>query len=67
MNTLELTSESGLVVTGMPTITYIVRCPVCNGCGQVDSGFYTQTSGNWSSGGGTEECRSCKGKGYVVV
>ena len=43
------------------------RCPVCNGTGYVDAGFYTQTSGQWSSTGGTEQCRSCCGKGYVVV
>ena len=62
--------DEPFTVIGMPKITQIgqaQRCPVCRGCGQVDSGFYTQTSGNWSSGGGTEDCRSCKGKGYVVI
>lgn len=43
------------------------RCPVCNGTGHVDSGFYNQTSGDWSSAGGTEMCRSCNGKGFVVA
>lgn len=42
------------------------RCPVCNGNGLVAAGFYNQTSGAWSSCGGTEECRACKGKGYVI-
>ena len=43
-------------------------CPVCDGNGLVPAGFYNQTSGGWS--GGTlvpEQCRSCDGKGYIVV
>jgi len=40
-------------------------CPVCNGSGLVQFGFYTQTSGQWSSCGGTEGCRSCGGTGIV--
>jgi len=43
------------------------RCPVCNGNGVVDKGFYNQTSGQWVSAGGTEKCRSCDGNGYVLV
>jgi len=44
-----------------------VICPVCGGNGIVDLGFYTQTSGYWTSVGGTETCRSCGGQGYVVI
>ena len=41
------------------------KCPVCNGNGIVDAGFYNQTSGEWTSTGGTEPCRSCEGTGIV--
>jgi hypothetical protein len=41
-------------------------CPVCRGNGLVSAGFYEQTSGIWT-GTGFEKCRSCDGKGYVVV
>ena len=40
-------------------------CPVCRGNGIVDAGFYTQTSGYWTSAGGFEMCRSCNGTGIV--
>ena len=42
-------------------------CPVCGGNGIVDEGFYRQTSGQWTSAGGVETCRSCDGKGWVSV
>ena len=42
-------------------------CPVCGGNGIVDEGFYRQTSGQWTSAGGTETCRSCDGKGWVSI
>ena len=42
-------------------------CPVCTGSGIVDEGFYRRTSDKWTSCGGTETCRSCCGKGYVVI
>ena len=43
-------------------------CPVCNGKGKVDNGFYNQTSGNWSTASAEPEmCRSCSGKGYILV
>ena len=46
----------------------VERCPVCGGNGIVSAGFYTTTSGQWSTGGtASETCRSCKGKGYVIV
>ena len=42
------------------------RCPVCNGNGLVPNGFYTQTSGHWSTSSITPEtCRSCNGTGIV--
>ena len=42
------------------------RCPVCNGNGLVPNGFYTQTSGHWSTSSITPEtCRSCGGTGVV--
>jgi len=41
------------------------RCPVCGGNGIVAAGFYTQTSGCWTSTGGFEMCRSCNGTGIV--
>ena len=42
------------------------RCPVCNGNGLVPNGFYTQTSGHWSTSSITpEKCRSCNGTGIV--
>ena len=47
-----------------------VLCPVCNGNGQVSNGFYSHPGDYpyWVTGGtGTEECRSCKGKGWVEV
>jgi|GEM_PF-6278022 len=43
------------------------RCPVCGGNGLVDEGFYRQTSGQWTSAGGVETCRSCNGKGWVSL
>ena len=46
----------------------VKRCPVCNGTGRVPLGFYNQTSGRWTTGGIQDElCRSCDGKGYVIV
>lgn len=46
----------------------VERCPVCNGNGLVPNGFYTQTTGQWSTtDASVETCRSCAGKGYVVV
>ena len=44
------------------------KCPICNGNGLVPHGFYNQTSGHWSaSSTEPEKCRSCDGKGYVLV
>jgi len=41
------------------------KCPICNGNGMVDAGFYNQTSGYWTSTEGTEACRACNGTGIV--
>lgn len=42
------------------------RCPVCNGNGIVPCGFYSQTSGVWSTTSVMPEtCRSCNGTGIV--
>jgi hypothetical protein len=43
------------------------RCPVCHGTGQVGAGFYTTTTGHWSSSSAaaTENCRSCGASGIV--
>lgn len=41
-------------------------CPVCGGNGIVPRGFYSQTSGQWSTTDVTPECcRSCNGTGFV--
>lgn len=53
--------------SGMPNPKAAIMCPVCHGTGHVDAGFYYQTSGQWSSSGGTEPCKSCNGKGFVVI
>ncbi len=45
-------------------------CPVCQGIGYVASGFYNRTPGveTWTSYSTIPEmCRSCGGKGYVVI
>lgn len=52
--------------SGVPNLKSTVTRPVCGGTGHVDAGFYLQTQGS-SSAGGTEPCRSCAGRGYVVV
>ena len=42
------------------------KCPVCLGTGGVAEGFYSSTSGVWSSTGTQIElCRSCFGSGIV--
>ena len=42
-------------------------CPVCTGSGIVGKGFYERTSDTWTSAGGTEICRACAGRGYVII
>ena len=41
------------------------KCPICYGNGIVPDGFYNQTSGQWTSTGVTEKCRSCNCTGIV--
>jgi DnaJ-class molecular chaperone len=45
------------------------RCPVCNGQGDVPSGFYTAIGLNeWPvTNIAPEPCRTCNGTGMVVV
>ena len=48
----------------------VERCPVCNGNGLVDNGFYLSAgnTGTWTtSSAEPDTCKSCAGKGYVVV
>jgi len=59
--------QSGSGVPRLHGHTKAVACPVCHGTGYIDAGFYNQTSGQWSSAGGTEQCKSCNGKGFVVI
>ena len=43
-------------------------CPVCGGNGIVSNGFYNHTGNTWvTSTTAPEQCRSCHGKGYVVI
>ena len=43
-------------------------CPVCGGNGQVQNGFYNHTGNTWvTSTTAPEQCRSCNGKGYIVI
>lgn len=44
------------------------RCPVCGGNGLVPNGFYSSTSGQWSTTSTSPEtCKSCSGKGYIFT
>ena len=46
----------------------VATCPVCGGNGLVMNGFYRQVGGAWTSSDTSfEMCRSCQGKGYVIV
>lgn len=62
--TVPINMESFIQKTVIP-----YRCPVCGGNGLVQSGFYSSATGYWtsSSASTTETCRSCFGKGYVLV
>lgn len=44
-------------------------CPVCHGKGIVQPGFYDRPGTTWSRGtdATTPSCRSCDGKGYILV
>lgn len=44
--------------------TAVYRCPVCQGTGLVPNGFYSHTSGHWSTTSvSPEKCRTCNGTG----
>ncbi len=44
------------------------KCPVCEGRGTVDLGFYSGVNhGSTSTVPITEQCRSCKGAGYLLI
>ena len=51
----------------------IKKCPVCLGNGLVSNGYYNATRQEegyllWTSGSTEPEiCRSCNGKGYVII
>jgi DnaJ-class molecular chaperone len=43
-------------------------CPICSGRGFVQQGFYTTYTGEWTSGNTqSERCKSCDGKGYILI
>lgn len=47
-----------------PKIPY--KCPVCLGRGFVEKGFYSSTTGQWTTSSTIpEQCRSCGGAGIV--
>ena len=49
---------------------HVEKCPVCKGVGQVSAGFYSR-GGDYEFwmvfATSPEQCRSCGGKGYLVV
>ena len=49
---------------------HVEKCPVCKGVGQVSAGFYSRGGDYefWMAfATSPEQCRSCGGKGYLVV
>ena len=49
---------------------HVEKCPVCNGVGKVSGGFYNRGGDCefWMAfATSPEQCRSCGGKGYLVV
>lgn len=42
-------------------------CPVCSGKGLVPKGFYDVSSNLSTTSASPETCRSCHGKGYIIV
>jgi hypothetical protein len=73
INTHENECETHMSETNTNGYTYVnmqnlkpYTCPVCGGTGFVQQGFYSQTSGTWSTTSiSTEKCRSCGGTGVL--
>ncbi len=48
--------------------TGVELCPVCHGKAFVPAGFYAPTGWGWDlPSTWIEKCRSCNGKGYIVI
>jgi DnaJ-class molecular chaperone len=47
--------------------TTVHQCPVCYGRGQVAGGFYLGNGPVSTSANLMDKCRSCDGKGYLVL
>ncbi|MCK4858880.1 MAG: hypothetical protein KAT58_12980 [candidate division Zixibacteria bacterium] len=46
----------------------VQRCPVCKGKGTVAPFFYSHMpNNNWTVTAPPQTCRSCKGKGYIII
>ena len=43
-------------------------CPVCKGKGTIGPFFYShEPNNNWTVAAPPQTCRSCDGKGYIIV
>lgn len=63
-----MNQESNLPMNAWNVNRHAATCPVCHGNGLVPKGFYSQTSGQWTTTSlMPETCRGCGGKGWVVV
>lgn len=63
-----LTEEEPKLEFKRPKENKLSLCPVCSGRGFVSSGFYSSTGNTWvSSTTAPEQCRSCYGKGYIII
>jgi hypothetical protein len=48
------------------TMSKPFKCPVCNGCGHVPTGFYSNaTGGGTSNTTAPDTCRTCHGSGVI--
>lgn len=45
----------------------LCACPVCNGRGELPTGFYSQTRMELTSNTRPEICRACNGAGYLFT
>jgi hypothetical protein len=55
------------VITDEGSKTTVHQCPVCYGRGQVAGGFYLGNGPVSTSANLMDKCRSCDGKGYLVL